>query len=112
MLVEFSIFPLGQGESLSKFVAKAVEIVEKGGFNYRLTDMRTILEGDWDEIMGVIKKCHQALRQECPRVITEIRIDDQERPAEIGSKIRSVERILQRKVGKYYDEEPKIGGTD
>ncbi len=95
IVCEFSIVPIGKGESVSPFVARCQKIVEESGLPHQLTAMGTLLEGEWDEIMAVIKKCHMAVRTECRRVSTTIRIDDREAPpGRLQQKVRSVEEKL------------------
>ena len=57
VLIEFSIYPLGKGESVGRYVARALDIVDKSGVSYRLHAMGTILEGEWDECLRVVSKC-------------------------------------------------------
>lgn len=76
MLVEFRIIPVGAGEELKEFMAKVLAIVEKSELDYQLTAMGTLLEGEWEEIMFVVKKCHEEIRQHAVRVVTEIVVDD------------------------------------
>ena len=95
MLAEFSIIPLGKDESVSKFVAKAVEIVHQSGCDYRINPMGTVIEGDWDKIMDLIRKCHNAVRKEAGRVVTNITIDDRAvQESRIEKKIRSLEKEI------------------
>ena len=99
MLVEFSITPIGKEASLSADVAQVVDLVDKSGLNYRLTPMSTIVEGEWDEIMELIKRCHLLVRGRAPRVATWIHIDD--RPGHrqmITHKVAAVEKQLGRKL--------------
>lgn len=101
MLADFSIAPLDKGESLSRYVAKIVEIVESSGLDYKLNSMGTTVEGNWDEVMELIKKCHSAMRQESRRVLTTIRIDDREGAVgRLTGKIESVEKRLGHTVKK------------
>ncbi len=97
MLAEFSVVPIGKGESVSQYVAECLRIVEESGVKYRLNPMGTVLEGDFDVVMAVIARCHKEVSGSCARVITTIRIDDR-RGVEDGlrSKVESVEI----KVGK------------
>ena len=92
MIVEFSVVPLDTGESVSEFVARTIPIVEESGLANELTPMGTVLEGDWDEIMAVIKSCHEAVLADSARVVTGIKIDD--RPGKpkdrITAKVKSV----------------------
>jgi len=76
MIAEFSIIPIGQGESLSEAVAKAFEVVAQSGIAHENHAMGTNLEGDWDEVMGVIKACRDRLLQSAGRVSLSVKIDD------------------------------------
>lgn len=101
MLAEFSIVPLGTGESISHYVARAIKIVEQSGLDYRMNPMGTVVEGAWDEVMAVIKSCHNEVLRDSTRVVTRIVVDD--RPAagkRIDAKVRSVEDKLGRDVRK------------
>ncbi len=99
MIAEFSISPLGVGESLSRYVAKVIDLVDKSELPYLLTPMGTIVEGEWEEVLGLIERCHKLMRELAPRVATRIYIDD--RPGKKGLleyKTRSVEEKLGRRV--------------
>jgi len=95
MLVEFSVVPLGKGESVSEYVAECVKIVRESGVRYLLTPMATLLEGEMQEVMDVIMKCHAKVMERCDRVITTIKIDDRKgRMNAMTQKIKSVEEKL------------------
>lgn len=95
MIAEFSIVPIGKGESLSEFVAECIKIVKESGVNYQLTPMCTILEGEYDEVMGVIKKCHMKVMSMCSRALTSIKIDDRKgRKDAMTAKVKSVEEKI------------------
>jgi len=76
MLAEFTIFPVGAGTSLSAYVARAVKLVEESGLNYRVGPMGTCVEGSWDQIMALMKKCHDAVAADSERLVMHIYIDD------------------------------------
>jgi uncharacterized protein (TIGR00106 family) len=91
------VVPIGKGESVSKYVAECLRIVESSGMNYRINPMGTVVEGGYEECMDLIRRCHQKVRGMCPRVITSIKIDDREGMEHaLEKKITSVEE----KVGK------------
>ncbi|NYT12813.1 MAG: MTH1187 family thiamine-binding protein [Methanomassiliicoccales archaeon] len=95
MLVEFSVVPLGKGESVSEYVAECMKIVRESGVRYLLTPMATILEGEMDEVMEVVMKCHTKVLGMSDRVITTIKIDDRKgRKDAMTQKIKSVEDKL------------------
>ena len=101
MLAVFSIFPIGKGERLSQYVSRIIQLVDESGLEYRLNPMGTVVEGEWDEVLDLIKRCHQAMRQFSTRVITNISIDDREGAfGRITGKIESVEKTLGREVKK------------
>lgn len=101
MLANFSVIPLGRGESVSKYVAKVIDIVDRSGLSYQLTSMGTLVEGGWDEVMEVIRKCHNTTRKLVPRVYTVITIDDRKGArGRLTGKVKSVERVLKREVKK------------
>lgn len=101
MLAEFSIIPIGIGESMGDQIAKVVKIVDESGLSYKANPMGTVVEGNWEDVMPVIKKCHQEVIKSSPRVITSISIDDRPgKPNRIVEKIRSVEKRLGKEVKK------------
>jgi len=77
-VVEVTVIPIGtEGPSLSGYVARALETLEKADIEYELTSTGTILEGDLDETLEVAKKMHESVFDErISRVVTSIRIDD------------------------------------
>lgn len=97
IVCEFSITPIGAGESLSGYVARCEKIVRESGLPHQLTPMGTVVEGEWDEILALIRACHMAVRADCRRVSTLIRIDDREGPpGRMERKVRAVEEKLSR----------------
>ena len=99
MVVEFSMFPIDKGESLSKYVARVVDIIDKSGLPHHTCAMGTTVEGNWDEIFNLIKRCHNALRKDCRRVYTKITVDDRKGPKNrMKGKVESLEKILKREI--------------
>jgi uncharacterized protein (TIGR00106 family) len=95
MIAAFSISPLGVGESVGDAVAGCVSIIRSSGLPNETNAMFTNIEGEWDEVMGVIKRCVDHLSESAPRVSLVIKIDH--RPGVIGamsSKVESIERRL------------------
>jgi uncharacterized protein (TIGR00106 family) len=99
VLLEFAMAPHGQGESLSAHVARILEVVDKSGVRYQLTPMGTILEGEWDQVMGVVTACFKTLQADCPRVAMNLKVDYRAGPeSRLRSKIAKVEKHLGRKL--------------
>lgn len=100
-MVEFSVVPLGMGESVSQYVAECMKMVEASGLTYKINPMGTVVEGEYDEVMALIKRCHARIMEMSPRVITTVKIDDR-RGAKgmIDKKVDSVEQKLGKKLKK------------
>ena len=99
VLLEFSMSPSTKGESLSPYVARSLDIIDKSGLPYQLTPMGTIIEGEWDEVMAVVTACFKAMSADCERIGTHIKIDYRAGPGgRIKAKVASVESKLGRKL--------------
>ncbi len=97
MLLELSVIPLGRGRSISADLADLVRIIDASGLDYRLTAAGTILEGNWDQLMEVARKCHGEMRKKTERVVTLMKVDDYEqRTGRLTAAVASIEQ----KVGK------------
>lgn len=92
MMVQFSILPISDQTSISEAVATALKIVQGSGLEYKLTPMGTLLQGEWNEVMAVVKQCHDAVHEDFDRVMTHIKIDDNKNSGHsFDDKIKSVE---------------------
>lgn len=99
VLLEFSMTPLGKGESVSKFVARSLDIIDRSGLPYRVNPMGTVIEGDWDEVFGVVRKCFERMKKDCTRISTSIKLDYRKgRGGRITAKVESIEKKLKRKL--------------
>ncbi|MGB2962111.1 MAG: MTH1187 family thiamine-binding protein [Candidatus Omnitrophota bacterium] len=76
MIAELSIIPVGEGVSISPYVAKTAKIIDESGLDYKINPMGTVVEGEIDEILGLIKKCHKAVMEDAQRVIIMVEMDD------------------------------------
>lgn len=95
MLVAFSVTPLGAGEEVGELVAEAVRVVRESGLPNRTDAMFTTIEGEWDEVMAVVKAATDAVAARAPRVSLVVKADL--RPGVTGAldaKVESVERHL------------------
>lgn len=93
MLVAFSVTPLGIGEAVGEQVARAVRVVRESGLPNRTDAMFTTIEGEWDEVMAVIKRAVEAI--DAPRVSLTLKADI--RPGvrdAMTTKVESIERHL------------------
>ncbi|MQY25099.1 MTH1187 family thiamine-binding protein [Nocardia aurantia] len=95
MIAAFSVTPLGAGEDVGRAVAAAVRVVRASGLPNETNAMFTSVEGEWDEVMAVIKQATDAVMAVAPRCSLVIKADI--RPGVTGglvSKVESVERYL------------------
>jgi len=99
-IAEISVVPVGtKTPSLSKYIARVVQVLQdQSKVNYELTPMGTIIEGDLDHVMRVLRKMHEsAFSDDVARVVTTIKIDDRrDKVSTTDSKVQSVKRKLGR----------------
>ncbi|MBY0523202.1 MAG: MTH1187 family thiamine-binding protein [Gemmataceae bacterium] len=97
VLLDFSMAPLGRGESVAAYVARCLEIVAASGLDYRLHAMGTTLEGEWDEVFAVVRRCFEALKPDCERISVSIKVDYRTGPGgRLDSKVRHVQDLVQQ----------------
>lgn len=101
VLLEFSLFPIGKGQSVGRYVARSLDIIDKSGVAYELHSMGTILEGEWDEVFAVVRRCYERMRRDCPRLALTLKVDYRRGVrGRLKSKVASVERRVGRKLGR------------
>ncbi|MEA3414620.1 MAG: MTH1187 family thiamine-binding protein [Thermodesulfobacteriota bacterium] len=94
-LINFSVFPLDKGESVSVYVARALKIVRDSGLAYKLNSMGTTIEGERDEVMDVVNRCFDEIKKDCDRVYMTLNADYRKgKSGRIESKVKSVESKL------------------
>ncbi len=99
VLLEFSMSPLGKGESVGHYVARSLDIIDRSGLSYRLNPMGTVLEGEWDDVFRVVRKCYERMKKDCNRISCTIKVDYRKgHEGRLESKVASVERHLKRKI--------------
>jgi uncharacterized protein (TIGR00106 family) len=75
MIVAFSVTPIGVGEGVSEYVADAVRVVRDSGLPNSTDAMFTSVEGEWDEVMAVVKAAVDAVAAKAPRVSVTLKAD-------------------------------------
>ncbi|HEX9742972.1 MAG TPA: MTH1187 family thiamine-binding protein [Nitrospiraceae bacterium] len=99
VLLEFSMSPLGKGESVGRYVSRSLDIIDRSGMAYRLNPMGTVLEGEWDDVFLVVRKCYERMRRDCNRISCTIKVDYRKgHRGRLESKVASVEKRLKRKM--------------
>ena len=98
-LVEFAITPIGKGESLSAWVARAVEVIDRSGLKYQVGPMSTCIEGEWEEIFRVLGRCLHEIEKDCNRITMSIKVDHRKnRTGAMEDKVKAVARVLGRPI--------------
>jgi len=94
VLVAFSVAPAGgESDSVSKAVADAVRVVRESGLPSETTSMFTTIEGEWDEVMAVVKQAVDVVAQGAPRVSLVLKADI--RPGHTNQLVAKVQRVEQ-----------------
>lgn len=76
VIVELSIFPMStQSDSLSPYVARALDIIKMSGLPYQLGPMGTCFEGEWNDVLAVVDACYKELEKDCDRIYVNFKAD-------------------------------------
>ena len=101
VLLEMSITPLGKGESVSRYVAECLELVEQSGLDYELHAMGTIVEGELAEVLDLMHRCIEQTATHSDRVTCAAKLDFRRgHSGRLKSKVASVEQKLGRTLRK------------
>ncbi|MFQ6325242.1 MTH1187 family thiamine-binding protein [Nocardia sp. NBC_01009] len=95
MIVAFSVTPLGTGVDVGRAVAEAVRVVRASGLPNRTDAMFTTIEGEWDEVMSVVKQATDAILAVAPRCSLVLKADIRPGVTDaMTTKVEKVERYL------------------
>jgi uncharacterized protein (TIGR00106 family) len=90
---------MGVGVELKEHVAEVLKIIDESGLDYRLGAMQTTVEGETDEVMALVMKCHNHMAGKAPRVLTKITIDDRKgATGRLTGKVKDVEDVLGKEL--------------
>ena len=99
VLLEMSITPLGKGESVSQYVAECVDLVDRSGLDYELHAMGTIVEGELDQVLDLMRRCIEKTAEHSDRVTCAAKVDYRRGSSgRLKSKVTSVQEKLGRDV--------------
>ncbi|MBB3140579.1 MTH1187 family thiamine-binding protein [Halomonas organivorans] len=96
VIVDLCVVPMGVGVSVSPHVAACQEVIEASGLEYRMHAYGTNVEGPWDEVMAVVKRCHERVHQMgAPRITSTLKLGTRtDREQGMDDKVASVEALL------------------
>ncbi|MDN3523806.1 MTH1187 family thiamine-binding protein [Halomonas sabkhae] len=92
VIIDICVVPIGVGVSVSPHVAACQEVIDEAGLDYRLHAYGTNVEGPWDEVMAVVKRCHEVVHDMgAPRITTTMKISTRtDRVQHLDEKVASV----------------------
>ncbi len=92
VIVDLCVVPVGVGTRLSGYVAACQRVIDEAGLTYQLHPYGTVIEGEWDAVMAVVKRCHEQVHLlGAPRIHTNLKIGTRtDRAQTMGDKVRSV----------------------
>ena len=93
VIADLCVVPLGVGLSVSSYVAACERVLREAGLEIRLHAYGTNIEGEWDEVLEAIKRCHEVVHEMgAPRISTNLRVGTRtDRAQTMEEKIKSVE---------------------
>ena len=95
-LIDFAIFPLDKGASVSTYVARAAAIIKDSGLSHVTGPMGTSIEGEWSAVMAVVDRCMAGLQQDCDRIYATIKVDYRRGTAgRIKKKVATIDRLVE-----------------
>lgn len=99
-LVQFSITPMGVGDSTSEWIARAVDVVHKSGLPYQVGPTCTVIEGGWPAVSEVLEECLEVVGRDCERVKMSVEVDHR-RVGEHGidDAVRTIEAHFGHPIG-------------
>ena len=94
VIADFCVIPIGVGTSVSRYVAICQDVLEESGLRHSMHAYGTNVEGEWDDVMRVIRLCHDRVHEVgAPRISTTVRIGTRiDRMQSMDEKIESVQR--------------------
>lgn len=95
VIIDLCVVPLGVGVSVSPHVAACQRVIEASGLHYRMHAYGTNIEGPWDEVMAVVKACHEEVHaMGAPRITTTLKMGTRtDREQRMDDKVESVENL-------------------
>ncbi len=96
VMVDLCVIPIGVGVSLSEYIVACQKIIREAGLTHEMHAYGTNVEGEWDEVFAVIKRCHETVHaMGAPRITTTIKVGTRvDRGQTLADKVNSVTEKL------------------
>ena len=93
VLLDLCVVPIGVGVSVSEYIAACQRVLEKARLKHEMHMYGTNIEGEWDDVMAAVKKCHEVVHEMgAPRISTSIRLGTRtDKKQTMEEKIKSVQ---------------------
>lgn len=92
VMIDICIVPLGVGVSVSEYVTACQRVLVDAGLEHQMHAYGTNVEGDWDDVMAAVKRCHEVVHEMgAPRITSSMRLGTRtDREQSMADKIQSV----------------------
>ena len=92
VIVDLCVVPLGVGTSVSTYIAACQEVLVRAGLAHTLHAYGTNIEGEWDDVFGAVKACHEVVHDlGAPRITTTLKVGTRiDREQSMSEKVESV----------------------
>lgn len=94
--IDLCVVPLGVGVSVSPYVTACASVIRDAGLSFRLNANNTEIEGEWDDVLATVKRCHEIVHaMGAPRIVTSMRLNTRtDKDQSMADKIHSVQSKL------------------
>ena len=94
--VDLCVIPLGVGLSLSEYIAACQKVLQEAGLETHLHAYGTNIEGEWDDVLAAVKRCHEVVHEMgAPRISTTLKLGTRtDREQRMADKVASVVRRM------------------
>lgn len=101
VMVDLCVVPLGVGVSVGAYVSACQEVIEQAGLSHQMHAYGTNIEGEWEAVFNVVRRCHEVVHEMgVPRITTSMRIGTRtDREQSMSDKIESVQALRQGSKG-------------
>ena len=96
VIVDLCVVPVGVGTSVSRYVAACQEVLEAAGLSHSMHAYGTNIEGEWDDVMAAVKRCHEVVHEMgAPRISSTMKVGTRtDRSQSMADKVYSVQAKL------------------
>jgi uncharacterized protein (TIGR00106 family) len=96
VIVDLCVVPIGVGVSVSRYVVACEHVLQEAGLEHRMHGYGTNIEGEWDDVMAAVKRCHEVVHElGAPRISTTMRVGTRtDRSQTVQDKLDSVGRQM------------------